>query len=93
MGFQRLLPLKKLHQLLLRDPEYAEKGVIVEGLVGPADPETGRPTALGVLHVDHAPKVQSAAHVDDSVLMDANVSDPEGLARMSEESRKSGPAP
>lgn len=83
--------LRKLHELLLRDPEYAEKGVIVEGLVGPADPHTGRPTALGVLHVDHAPKGQSAAHVDETVLVDANVSDPDGLARMSEESRKSGP--
>ena len=80
--------LKKLHELLLRDPEYAEKGVVVEGLYGPSDPETGRPTALGILHVDHAPKVWHAAHVDEGVLEDANVSDPAELARLSKASRE-----
>ena len=80
--------LKKLHELLLRDPEYAEKGVVVEGLYGPSDPDTGRPTALGILHVDHAPKVWHAAHVDEDVLEDANVSDPAELARLSKASRE-----
>jgi len=79
--------LKKLHDLLLRDPEYAEKGVVVEGLFGPADADSGRPTALGILHVDHAPKVRHAAHVDDDVLVDATVSDAAELARLSRESR------
>ena len=80
--------LKKLHELLLRDPEYAEKGVVVEGLYGPSDPATGRPTALGILHVDHAPKIWHAAHVDDDVLADADVSDPAELARLSRVSRE-----
>lgn len=80
--------LGKLHQLLLRDPEYAEKGVVVEGLYGPSDPETRRPTALGILHVDHAPKVWHEAHVDDDVLEDADVSDPAELARLSKASRE-----
>ena len=83
--------LKKLHELLLRDPEYAEKGVVVEGIYGPADTETGRPTALGILHVDHAPKVRHAAHVDDDVLADATVSDPLELARLSRASRAAEP--
>lgn len=83
--------LKKLHDLLLRDPEYAEKGVVVEGLFGPADADSGRPTALGILHVDHAPKVRHAAHVDDDVLADATVSDAAELARLSRESRSAEP--
>lgn len=83
--------LKKLHELLLRDPEYREKGVIVEGYIGAASAETGRPTALGILHVDHAPKVRAAAHVDEDVLAYATVSDPAEIARISQASRDAEP--
>jgi fatty acid desaturase len=87
--------LKKLHELLLRDPEYREKGVIVEGYIGATDAETGRPTALGILHVDHAPKVRAAAHVDETVLDDADVNDRAAMARISQASRdaEAGDAP
>jgi fatty acid desaturase len=83
--------LKKLHELLLRDPEYREKGVIVEGYIGAADAHTGRPTALGILHVDHAPKVRAAAHVDEDVLAYATVSDAAEIARISQASRDAEP--
>lgn len=78
--------LKQLHELLLQDPEYAEKGVVVEGYFGPANPATGRPTAVGILHVDHAPKVRAPAHVDSSVLEHADVSDRAGIERQEQES-------
>ncbi len=83
--------LKKLHELLLRDPEYREKGVIVEGYIGANSIETGRPTALGILHVDHAPKVRAAAHVDEDVLAYATVSDAAEIARISQASRDADP--
>ena len=81
--------LKELHELLLRDPEYAEKGVVVEGLFGASDRQTGRPTAFGILHVDHAPKQRSAVHVDDAVLERADVADRAALEREARHSRAS----
>lgn len=83
--------LKKLHELLLRDPEYAEKGMVVEGLFGPVNAETGRPTALGILHVDHAPKIRHAAHIDESALDDATISDPTALKQIYQASREAEP--
>lgn len=80
--------LKDLHELLLKDPEYAEKCMIVEGNWGPVNPKTGRPTALGVLLKAHAPKRKEAAYVDDAALEFADISDAEGLRKISEESRQ-----
>ena len=50
--------LKKLHEIMLRDPEYREKGVIVEGYFGDEENEHGHPTAMGVLGEAHAPKTR-----------------------------------
>lgn len=86
--------LKRLHELMLRDPVYAEKAVVVEGLYGPASPATGRPTTFGALLVDHAPTVRDAVHVDDAVLERADVADPAVLAHEAELSRHAeDPAP
>ena len=50
--------LKQLHEIMLRDPEYREKGVVVEGYFGDDDNAHGRPTAMGVLGEAHAPQAR-----------------------------------
>lgn len=73
--------LKRLHEIMLQDPEYAEKGVIVEGYFGDEDNANGRPTALGVLGPAHAPKAGEAAYVDNAAIEYADVADAAGIAR------------
>ncbi len=82
--------LHQLHQILLRDPEYREKGVIVEGYFGGDDPQTGRPTALSVLGAAHAPRAGETVYVDNATLEHADVADPEAIAREVEASLKQG---
>lgn len=79
--------LKEMHELLLQDPEYAEKGVIVEGVFGATDKATGRPTAFGCLLVEHAPKQREQVHVDDAVLERADIADRTALEREAAASR------
>jgi fatty acid desaturase len=79
--------LKELHELLLQDPEYAEKGVVVEGLFGSKSERTGRPTAFGSLLVEHAPKQREQVHVDDTVLERADIADRAAIERESLASR------
>lgn len=81
--------LKRLHEILLRDPEYREKGVIVEGYFGGTN-ERGRPTATGVLGEAHAPKSAEAAYVDNAAIEYADVADAAGIAREVEASLKRG---
>lgn len=81
--------LKELHELLQRDPDYVAKGVVVEGLFGGPDPVTGRATAFGILHADHAPNGHEQVHVDDSVLEHADVADRAAIDRESRASRAS----
>ncbi len=85
--------LKELHALMQRDPEYAAKAVVVEGLYGAANPTTGRPTTFGALLVEHAPKVREAVHVDDAVLERADVADAATIARLSQLSRRAEDGP
>lgn len=80
--------LKKLHEALLGDPEYAEKGVIVEGYFGDSENAKGHPTAIGVLGEKYAPKTREAVYVDNDALEHATVVDAEGLAREVEASRQ-----
>jgi fatty acid desaturase len=82
--------LKKLHEALLRDPEYREKGVIVEGYFGSGEGPNGHPTALGVLGEKYAPKKREEAWVDNAALEHAEVVDPQGLAREVEASLRRG---
>jgi fatty acid desaturase len=79
--------LKELHELLLQDPEYAEKGVIVEGVFRSAQKKTGRPTAFDVLLVEHAPMHRERIHVDDAVLERADIADRAALEREASASR------
>jgi len=82
--------LKQLHEVLQRDPQYREKGVIVEGYFGSGEGRNGRPTALGVLGGKWAPKTREAAWVDTDTLEHADVADPEGIAREVEASLRKG---
>jgi fatty acid desaturase len=82
--------LKRLHEVLLRDPEYREKGVIVEGYFGDGETADGHPTALAVLGEKWAPKTPEAAYVDNATLEHANVADAEGIAREVEASLRHG---
>ncbi len=79
--------LRKFHERLLQDTDYAEKAQIVEGLYGAA--VEGRPTAFGVLLKEHAPKARAAVHVDDTVLERAELSDRAALEREKQLSLKS----
>ena len=82
--------LKHLHEIMLRDPEYREKGIIVEGYFGD-DNAQGHPTVMGALSEAHAPKTAEAAYVDNAAIEYADVADPAGIAREVEASlRRSG---
>lgn len=82
--------LGRLHELLLEDPEYRQKGVIVEGYFGGEANAQGRPTALGVLGEKHAPTTEEAAYVDNAAIEYADIADAAGIAREVEASLRGG---
>jgi fatty acid desaturase len=82
--------LQRLHAMLLRDPEYREKGVVVEGYFGENVGPGGHPTALGVLGERWAPKTREEAWVDNATLEHADVTDAAGIAREVEASLRKG---
>jgi fatty acid desaturase len=73
--------LQKLHELMLNDPEYREKGVIVEGYFGEHHSHHGHPTAMAVLGPNHAPKTREAVYVDNAAIEYADVADASGIDR------------
>lgn len=77
--------LKALHEFLLDDPKYVEKGVIVEGWSQRREEE--HPSIVDVLGPDYAPTGKEKAHVDDATLEDADINDEVGLAQQVEASR------
>ena len=82
--------LKTLHEVLLKDPEYREKGVVVEGYFGRDNPVSGRPTAISVLGAAHAPKNRERIYIDNAALDFADVNDPTGIALHAEQSQQRG---
>lgn len=82
--------LRELHEVLLADPEYRDKGVIVEGYFGGDDAATGRPTAMSVIGPKHAPRGSEAVHIDNDALEHAEVKDAAAIAREAEASRRQG---
>jgi fatty acid desaturase len=87
--------LRKFHELLQNDPEYAEKAKIVEGVFGGTNPRTGYPTAFGALLVEHAPKHREAVHIDETVLERADIADKAALdreARLSQQAEETPPS-
>ena len=82
--------LKTLHEVLLKDPEYREKGVVVEGYFGRDNPVSGRPTAISVLGAAHSPKNRERIYIDNAALDLADVNDPTGIALHAEQSQQRG---
>jgi fatty acid desaturase len=82
--------LHGLHELLLQDPEYREKGVVVEGYFNSpyGETEDRNPTVIEVLGEKYAPKDQEEAYVDTSTLEYAKVRNPDAIARENEASIK-----
>ncbi|MGE0052875.1 MAG: fatty acid desaturase [Hyphomicrobium sp.] len=78
--------LKELHEILMQDPEYKEKAVLVEGYLGEDNPRTGHLTVLSVLGPAHAPSATNAAYVDSSSLEYVQVED---AAAIADEARRS----
>lgn len=64
--------LKALHEALLRDPEYAEKGQVVEGWMGAS--RSGEPSIVKVLGPEYAIK-GSEIHIDETATEEAEVRD------------------
>jgi hypothetical protein len=71
--------LKQLHEIMLHDAEYREKGVVVEGYFGDESSD-GRPTAMGVLGAQ-GPRTREALYVDNAAIEYADVADAAGIAR------------
>lgn len=82
--------LKRLHELLLEDAEYREKGIVVEGYFGSGENAEGHPTALGVLGEKYAPKTKEEAYVDNAAIEYADIADAAGIAREVEASLRKG---
>lgn len=85
--------LPELHDLLLKDPEYAEKGVVVEGYFHPPHDvhhEHRNPTVLEVLSAVWAPKRHEENFVDSEAIADAVVSDRAAIAREEALSQQAG---
>ncbi|KUO56606.1 MAG: hypothetical protein APF80_02700 [Alphaproteobacteria bacterium BRH_c36] len=68
--------LKALHEALLRDPEYAEKGQVVEGWIGAS--RSGEPSIVKVLGPDYAVKGDEI-HIDEATAEEAEVLDADKL--------------
>ncbi len=73
--------LKRLHELLLEEPEYRAKGVVVEGYFGDQENGQGHPTAMSVLGEKYAPKTEEAVYVDNAAIEYADIADAAGIAR------------
>lgn len=80
--------LKDLHEVLLSDPEYREKGMVVHGVLGEGSP--GAPSIVDVLGPRYSlngPEIS----VQDDTLEFADINDKDGIARHSEASRQGRP--
>ena len=75
--------LHGLHELLLQDPDYREKGIVVEGYFrsphGEAD--NRNPTVVEVLGEKYAPKTENEVFIDTDTLEYADVKNPDAIAR------------
>jgi len=80
--------LKGLHDLLLQDPDYREKGVVVEGYFNSpyGEVEERNPTVIEVLGDKYAPKPDGDVYIDTDTLEYADVKNPEAIARQNEAS-------
>lgn len=77
--------LKDLHEILLNDPDYRDKGMVVHGVLGNGSP--GAPSIVEVLGPRFAMTGKEIS-VQDETLELADVNDKDGIARHSEASRQ-----
>jgi fatty acid desaturase len=84
--------LKGLHDLLLQDPEYREKGIVVEGYFNSPHGEVSdrNPTVIEVLGEKYAPKTGNEVFIDTNTLEYADVKNPDAIARENEASVRAG---
>jgi fatty acid desaturase len=68
--------LKRLHEHLLLDPAYREKGLVLNGFFT----SHRGPSALAALGPAHAPATRERAFVDNAALEYAEVRRPDGIA-------------
>jgi fatty acid desaturase len=82
--------LKGLHELLLQDPQYREKGIVVEGYFNSphGKVEVRNPTVIEVLGEKYAPKPDGEVYVDTDTLEYAKVSDAAAIQRQNEASAR-----
>lgn len=82
--------LKGLHELLLEDADYREKGIVVEGYFSPprSKTETRNPTVIEVLGEKYAPKPNGEIYVDTDTLEYAKVKDAAAIQRESDASSR-----
>jgi fatty acid desaturase len=76
--------LKELHALLMKDRDYQEKGIVVEGYFRSphrSPPEARNPTVMEVLGPAYAPREASDIYVDNAAIAEADVADQEALDR------------
>ncbi len=78
--------LKRLHEHLLQDPTYREKGVVLEGLFVSSGEG---PSILAALGPAHAPRTEERAYVDNAALEYAELRNAEGIAAEVERSEAS----
>ncbi|AGK58734.1 fatty acid desaturase [Hyphomicrobium denitrificans 1NES1] len=84
--------LHGLHELLLQDPEYREKGVVVEGYFNSPHGDAGgrNPTVIEVLGDKYAPKGLEEAYIDADTLEYAKVRNPDAIERENRDSLNEG---
>ncbi len=79
--------LKRLHELLMKYPDYHDEAVEVHGyFVSPEKPQV-HPTVVDVLGPEHAPR-NAEVHIDAEAVSVAEFNDEEGLAKEVELSRQ-----
>jgi hypothetical protein len=80
--------LPELHQLMLRDPEYAAKGVVVDGWMAH---KSERPTVVDVLGPAYAMN-GNGVHIDENTLELADVNNPDAIKQQIASSLRDGAA-
>jgi len=77
--------LRQLHELMLTDPDYREKGVVLHGFFASSDEGPSALAALGPAHVPHA---RENAYVDNAALEYAELRDAAGIAHEAAQSQQ-----
>jgi fatty acid desaturase len=73
--------LRRLHEILLANPEYRKEAVVVEGYFLHREEPPVRPTVVDVLGPAYAPPDSQEAYIDDTVLEGERVEEKEEILR------------